>query len=136
MKHLQDNTKPFGLLSEEEQEYLRGLDFSELEVFYFKEWVRVLNKPLWDHVAYRVKPQPLTKPSIDWSHVHEDYNWLATDKYGATFLYTDKPKIYISYNQFKTKGFATCISSSAFASFKKGTCDWADSLVQRPKGNT
>ena len=134
MKHLQDNTKPFGLLSEEEQEYLRGLDIGDIEIFTVQGWAGVLNKPLWKDVAYRVKPKPLTKPSIDWSHVHEDYNWLATDKDGATSLFTDKPKVDTDLGEFWFGGFSCHVTP--FTSFREGACDWADSLVQRPDYNT
>ena len=46
--------------------------------------------PNWNSFCeYRIKP---TKPSIDWSHVHPDFKWLAFDDNGDVYLYTKEPK--------------------------------------------
>src|SRR5690606_10313883 len=48
----------------------------------------------WVSIEYRIK-EP-TKPSINWDHVHPDYNWMATDVDGRTFLYTKEPTTGLS----------------------------------------
>ena len=69
-----------------------------------------------------------TKPSIDWGHVSEEFQYLAMDADGECYIYSDKPR----------QGERQWISSlrlafaTHFASFVPGTCDWTDSLVKRP----
>ena len=70
----------------------------------------------------------VTKPSIDWNHVSEDFKYLAMDADGECYIYSDKP----------SRGGQQWVSSlrlavaDHFASFTPGTCDWQDSLVKRP----
>ena len=75
--------------------------------------------------AYR---KALTKPSINWDHVAKQFEYMATDSSGLTFLYKEKPELrslcYVSE--------LGCTLASGFASFVQGTCDFKDSLVQRP----
>ena len=80
---------------------------------------------LWEDVDYRVA---VTKPSIDWSHVHPDFVAMATDENGCTYLYVDKPVQRKS--DWGSNGIF--LPSKGFASFTPGTCDWKDSLVLRP----
>ena len=68
------------------------------------------------------------KPSIDWSHVNENFKWLAMDADGTFHIYTDKP---LQGNQQWTTNLP-CTPATHFASFVPGTCDWRDSLVKRP----
>ena len=70
----------------------------------------------------------VTKPSIDWSHVNENFKWLAMDADGTFHIYTDKP---LQGNQQWTTNLP-CTPAIHFASFVPGTCDWRDSLVKRP----
>lgn len=78
----------------------------------------------WASSEYRVA---VTKPSINWDHVHPDYKWMATDQNGKVFLHTTKP--HIDGDSWTGNLYAyTC----SYASFVPGTCDWKDSLVVRP----
>ena len=70
----------------------------------------------------------VTKPSIDWSHVNENFKWLAMDADGTFHIYTDKP---LQGNRQWTTNLP-CTPAIHFASFVPGTCDWRDSLVKRP----
>ena len=70
----------------------------------------------------------VTKPSIDWSHVSENFQYLAMDEDGEFYLYTDKPTQ--ASQQWVTN--LTYTPATHFASFVPGTCDWKDSLVERP----
>lgn len=81
-------------------------------------------------LAWRVKPQPLTKPSIDWSHVAPECKWLARDKNGECSLFTERPSL--EERIWFVNGW---LKASPFASLNPGTCDWRDSLVKRPEGD-
>ena len=70
----------------------------------------------------------VTKPSIDWSHVSEDFQYLAMDADGTFHIYTDKP---LQGNRQWTTNLP-CTPAIHFTSFVPGTCDWRDSLVKRP----
>jgi hypothetical protein len=87
--------------------------------------------PTWaDTVVFRAKPQPPTKPSIDWSHVAKEYKWLARDAGEPNgFLYDEEPHPTL-YGQWQCEGM--CINATVFASYTPGICDWRDSLVERP----
>jgi hypothetical protein len=80
----------------------------------------------WSEHYYRIKT---TKPSIDWSHVSDEYKWMATDEDGRTFLFCSFPWVDGSYWCTKNNS----VDCEGFASFELGTCDWKDSLVERPK---
>ena len=68
------------------------------------------------------------KPSIDWNHVSEDFQWLAMDSGGESYLYTDKPQ----QGEQQWIGRPRLAAATHFASFTPGTCNWRDSLVKRP----
>ena len=68
------------------------------------------------------------KPSIDWSHVSENFQYLAMDAGGKYHLFAEKPELITV--EWTTR--ALYIYAEYFASFVPGTCDWKDSLVKRP----
>ena len=70
-----------------------------------------------------------TKPSINWSHVSEDFKYLAMDAGGLHHLYVKEP--ILTSSQWATTALYTC--AEHFASFTPGTCSWEDSLVKRPQ---
>ena len=70
----------------------------------------------------------VTKPSIDWSHINEEFQYLAMDKDGLHHLFAEKPEpIAVEWTT-----YSLYIYANHFASFTPGTCDWRDSLVKRP----
>lgn len=71
----------------------------------------------------------ITKPSIDWSHVSSEYNYLAMDEDGRCWLWVSKPAPF----QEEWNGSGITATAENFASFIPGTCDWKDSLVKRPE---
>lgn len=88
----------------------------------------------WLNEDYRVKEVPVTKPPINWDHVHPDFKWIATDKDGQTYLYSEKPVIrFDSCWNIHVCGMS--VDARHFQSLVPGTCDWRDSLVERPKGD-
>lgn len=72
-----------------------------------------------------------TKPSIDWSHVHSDFKALARAADGVGYIYTARPEP----ESFSWRNAGDeVITANYFASYDPGTCDWKDSLVERPEG--
>lgn len=122
--------KTFGELTREEKIELvtAWIDGAEIEVFN-SGWVQ-LSEPSWyKEATYRIKQ---TKPSINWDHVHEDYKWLTVDCAGRSYLYKKKPSIYRTFWG-PSDGSSDYCEATAIISCKPGTCDWKDSLVERPK---
>ena len=70
----------------------------------------------------------ITKPSIDWDHVSEEFQYLAMDENGRHHLFAEKPTLSSAW----WTTYALYIYAEHFASFTPGTCDWRDSLVKRP----
>ena len=69
------------------------------------------------------------KPSIDWDHVSEDFQYLAMDSGGNGYLCGKNPH----YDNTIWLMEAPYIPATAFTSYVPGTCDWKDSLVKRPE---
>ena len=70
----------------------------------------------------------ITKPSIDWSHVSPEYNYLAQDENGDGYLCGKNPR---RMNTAWTME-SPYIRATTFTSYEPGGCDWKDSLVERP----
>lgn len=86
-----------------------------------------LKCPSWlGHAFYRIVPQ---KPSINWDHVDEKYNYLTIDKSGWVRLHTEQP-ITKTDRSWKATS-PNSISVAGFASFNEGDVDWKDSLIGR-----
>lgn len=91
------------------------------------DWA-VICGPSWGGACeYRIKP---TKPSIDWSHIADEYKWLAVDECGHVYVYDTEPFVFDDYWKIKDGLAERC---TILKSFKAGTCDWKDSLVKRPE---
>ena len=71
----------------------------------------------------------VTKPSIDWGHVGEYFQYLAMDSGGNGYLCGKNPH----YDNTIWLMEAPYIPATAFTSYVPGTCDWKDSLVKRPE---
>ena len=94
----------------------------------------VLNaaQALFPHPVEVIKK--VTKPSINWDNVHSKFNYLAQDADGSAWLYAEKPQInHSSHWSVVLGGHA---KADSHASYDPGTCDWKDSLVERPTGNS
>lgn len=84
----------------------------------------------WEGCDYDVHEEPKTKPSIDWPAVSKEFNYMATDEDGLSYLYSQPPSR--GYDQWMVAS-GQWADAQAFSSFISGTCDWQDSLVERPK---
>ena len=85
------------------------------------------NVTLFPHPVEIVKA--ITKPSIDWNHVSEDFQYLAMDSGGLHHLFAEKPEP----TDVEWQTHARYIYAGHFASLIHGTCNWKDSLVKRPE---
>lgn len=128
MTNLTKITTPFGLLEEETQEALKAHG-GPWEYYDGHSWSTRIEPLFARSCVYRVKPQPMTKPSIDWLHVAPQYKWLARDRNGSTWLFIEKPKIT---SKLWVAG-GPCRNADCFASYTPGTCDWRNSLVEMPE---
>ena len=89
------------------------------------------NQSLFQYPVKIVQDESATKPSIDWSHVKSAYKWLSVDKDGSAFVYENEPEHGESNYWYSQEGIHYEVSG--LASYTPGTCDWQDSLVQRPE---
>jgi len=126
---------PFGDLPRETQEAMvlanvLGSEGFEVWGEMTEEWYTVTRAEWRESGVYRIatKPEPKTKPSINWDHVSPEFNWLAVDACGTVRLHKGKP----AFDVRSWKGVADYILAGAFASYKPGTCAPEDSLVCRP----
>lgn len=79
---------------------------------------------------YRIKPAE--PDSIDWSHVAPGYNWMARDENGEAFAYSNRPQ-QAGDAWVEGEGGRYERVDRVLASYHRGTVDWADSLMERPK---
>lgn len=79
----------------------------------------------------RLAPKPKTKPFIDWSHVVEEFKYLARDADGKSCLYTEMPDRDEDRGTWDVYG-GDISHATDLTSYTPGTCDWRDSLVIRP----
>ena len=89
-------------------------------------WQKVDVPSFYSNQEYRITKTP---DSINWDHVHPDYNYMAKDASDGVFLYENKPTMGTFAWEY-TKG--NSIVASVFSSFSAGTVDWQNSLVVRP----
>lgn len=93
-------------------------------------YINCRNQSLFHRPVKIVQDESATKPSIDWSHVKEDYKWLAVCAYGGADVYENEPKVGAGGYWYNPKGGRNNVN--VLASYVPGTCDWRDSLVKRP----
>ena len=85
------------------------------------------NITLFPHPVEVIKAT--VKPSIDWSHVSAEYNYLAQDANGRGYLCGKNPhRMGTAWSM-----EAPYLSATTFTSYIPGTCNWKDSLVKRPE---
>jgi hypothetical protein len=114
------------------QASLKGAEIECRFIDDIEGWYDLFGSPgfNWVQHDYRIKEVPLTKPFINWEHVHSDFKWMATDEDNQTYLYTVCP--YLDEYLWDFVG-GQCLGADYFASFVPGTCNWEDSLVERPE---
>jgi hypothetical protein len=108
------------------QAYMEG---KPIEASYDGGSFRQLDQPSWNWMMskYRIATIP---DSIDWSHVSPEWTYMARDESGDAALFQEKPSCRGNAWDASFGGYAL---AAHFASYKRGTVDWKDSLVKRPE---
>lgn len=122
--------KPFGELSDAEKGalLLAHHDGKRIE-FVRSDGAWEITQPHWYRdVVYRIAPEPLIPDFIDWSHVAPEVVAIARGP-GCEFA-----ACYLSIPSMRgDHWFAALMGyTNLFASYRRGTVDWKDSLVRRP----
>ena len=74
----------------------------------------------------------ITKPTINWDHVAPKYKYFSEDSEGNAFLYEEEPYVATGASAWYAQSNEV-VEANGFASYTKGTCDWKDSLIERPE---
>ena len=139
MTDLTKITTPYGLLDDGTKEALEAHG-GPYEVWgAYSGWTE--KAPKWyKEDVYRVAPP--AKDTINWDHVADQFICMARDRDGGVYFYgiSPRPAQTIWQAQPSEQGttrrtpvsFLGQLGASAFRSYKRGTCDWKDSLVFRP----
>lgn len=123
--------KPFGEMTDAEKGALLLAKHEGKRVEYMESslgWLPIPKhaEPLgWR--AYRIAPEPLIQDSINWDHVSPKFKYMARDSDGEASLCPVEPEV--GFDWWERKDY---IKADNFASYKRGTTDWRDSLVIRP----
>lgn len=135
-KYYEELACPLGMLENDDVRALRDAFHKgePIELWTAQDgWkVTTIHPHYWNlDIPRRLKELPVIKPSVDWSQVPDCWNWMATDKDGGTFFFRTEPSIVGMY--WKGSEHANIVVHMMHTSFVPGTCDWKDSLVQRPQ---
>lgn len=132
-KMLEENTTPWGLLSQEMREAFREHPITDLEEYSgFCGWIVTNMFPTESSArTLRKRTIPLTKPDIPWGFIRPKFKWAARSGSGLVFAYQKEPVLYTKGECWLSTRASILIDNELLA-FDPGTCDWKDSLVQRP----
>lgn len=110
------------------QAYADGKEI-QVRVIGYGEWVRSVEPTWsWGGCEYRIKPE--THDYINWDHVDPMFQYMARSKSGYVWLFSEIPSRSLD---FWVSHSGHAMLASAFTSYKRGTVDWKDSLVERPE---
>lgn len=123
--------KPFGELSDAEVGALFRAHLAGKSIEFYsgmaEDW-RPVELPCWWHrTPYRIAPEPLIPDSINWEHVAPEFKWMARDEDGRAYMFREEPRL--ERNEWVSSPAGSLAVS--FASYRRGTVDWRDSLVRR-----
>ena len=139
-KMLEENTTAWGLLSTEMQNAFlacTAVSYYGLDGNWSKSNLSPHSLTTDKTIVLRKYVAPLTKPDIPWDMIQEEYKYAVKNHYGNIWIYDFLPLVYNP--ALETKGYwypsqrnadKKCISD--FLKIDPGTCDWKDSLVERP----
>jgi len=141
MTDLTKITTPLALLDGKTRKALKahGGPYEAWSQNWCKKWYFINGTPSnWNsNTVYRVAPN--TKDSINWDHVANEFICMARDDNGKVYAYTNKPncgdKVWSEPGDIDSCAGVDILASyrvDILASYKRGTCDWKDSLVFRP----
>lgn len=95
------------------------------------DWIPCASAPSWSWADTDYRIAPAIPDYIDWSHVSEEYRFLARDKDGRNWLYERRPG---KLDEAWASSGGNLASPAIFASLKIGNVPWDQSLVERPEG--
>ncbi len=95
-------------------------------------WLGKEAAPVWNWESFDYRVKRVEPDYIDWSHVAPGWKFMARDEAGQTYIYKSRPAIDDELSWFSPDSFSRC--DGRFTSYRKGTADWKDSLVERPEG--
>lgn len=130
---MNENRKPFYDLGEAEQKLILDVLYGRVVGYVvdrsgvYGTWFQAEGTSLLGDFIYRVVSRT-TKPSINWDHVHPDYNYLAIDDGGA-YLYEDEPTFEDGCRYWGSS--TEYVDAKVFKSFSPGSCKPEDSLISR-----
>lgn len=138
--HFDDLTEincPFGLLDDDTKARLEecggpweklvdGNDYNNLK------WITIQAPFFFVGYVYRqAKPEP-TPDYVPWDQIAPKWKWYARDENGTACLFTKEPRqesrSYWAFGECSIRRIEDLL-----ANFKIGTCDWRDSLQERPE---
>ncbi|WP_133254656.1 hypothetical protein [Paraburkholderia unamae] len=72
-------------------------------------------------------------PSIDWSHVSSEWNWLVQCSNGRLYLHQSKPEPHLGFwDSIDENGrISKSLRADCFASAKPGNGDWQLLIMER-----
>lgn len=92
-------------------------------------------KPEWDFSKYEYRiapPEPKVPDTIDWSHVSPEFKFMARNESGKAWIYNNAPRpVDGAWRVWRSIDFF--LQAENFASYKRGTVEWHESLVERPQ---
>lgn len=123
--------KPFGELSDAEKGALllaawRGEKVERLGPL-SGGWDDIEWPSFYSDIIYRIAPEPKTPDMINWEHVSDDVVAMARNKGNQNSRFFADIPVAEDWWSGKLVGEA-----SKFASYRRGTVEWKDSLVIRP----
>ena len=126
------NHKPLGELSDSEIAALVRAQVAGKRIQYADPrslvFVDIGSRPAWSpKLVYRIAPEPLIPDSINWEHVAPEFKWMARDEDGRAYMFREEPRL--ERNEWVSSPAGSLAVS--FASYRRGTVDWRDSLVRR-----
>ena len=132
---------PFGQLPRAVQEAMViavDLDKKIVDMWDGFRWGSGVGRDLhsWRAYAFRIRPVPPVPDMIPWEVIHPDIKWVARTESGLFIGATSRLGLpcstwMIDYGAGSIYPLSTIIWHTLF---KIGTCDWKDSLQQRPEG--
>ncbi len=120
--------KPFGLLTEEEQEYMKSF---KLEIFDGDSWITKNYDTFSNMHTYRIKPieiNNLSELDAYLSHyLSEEFPFIAMDANKEIHLYTSKPTSDV--NEWILYGYCKNIDFDTDTFIINKSIDWEESLL-------
>lgn len=93
-----------------------------------EEWFYCREPVFHPSRVYRIASKLKTPDAVEWAHVSDDINAIARNSADVGIACGSPPKM----TEHGWVGGNIVCYANVFASYRRGTCDWQDSLVIRP----